>query len=44
MRPPWKQMTSQAAQMTNKVVLTEDSGPEPHLGLCEVVDYAGQRI
>jgi len=45
---PWKQMTSQAAQMTNKqrvdpyskVVLTEGSGPGPHLGLCGV-DYAG---
>ena len=38
---PWKQMTSQAAQMTNKVVLTEGSGPGPHLGLCGVVNYAG---
>merc|ERR1719195_1088750 len=45
---PWKQMTSQAAQMTNKqrvdpyskVVLTEGNGPGPHLGLCGV-DYAG---
>ena len=45
---PWKQMTSQAAQMTNKqrmdpyskVVLTVGSGPGPHLGLCGV-DYAG---
>ena len=45
---PWKQMTSQAAKLTNKqrldpyskVVLTEGSGPGPHLGLCGV-DYAG---
>ena len=42
-------MTSLAAQMTNKqrvdpyskVVMTEGSGPGPHLGLCGVVDYAG---